>query len=312
MTRPSPSNAVALLLLAALALAPALAHALGQPFVVFLLTRFVILGITAAGLNLVLGDAGLPSFAHAALFGVGTYAAGIAVVEAGAGGTAWIAAPAAQLALGGAAAAAAALGIAAVALRARGIAFILITLAAGQMLFYVGVALEPYGGDDGMTLPAPGLDPLPLCYAALAVLVVVLAGMAWLRRTPLGLTLRGGAVNEPRMAAFGLPLRRVHLAVFAASGAICGVAGGLEAMHATFLSPAALSWTRSAELVAVVMLGGAGSVAGPLLGAGAFVALEELLSGVTAHWRIVLGPLLVLVALGARGGIAGWIDGRRA
>ena len=309
MTGLSPANVIAALLFAALLAAPVAALALDQPFLTFLLTRLAILAVAAAGLNLVLGCAGLPSFAHAALFGVGAYAAGIAVVEAG---DTWVAAPPVQLALSAAVSAAVGVAVAAVALRARGIAFILITLALGQMLFYVGVALEPYGGDDGLTLPSSKVARLPLYYAALASLAAVLVGTAWLRRTPLGLALRGAAVNEARIAAAGIPLRRAYIAVFAVSAGICGVAGGLEAMHTAFVSPAALSWTRSAELVAIVLVGGAGTAAGPLFGAGTFVLLEELLSGVTAHWRIALGPLLVLVALYARGGIAGWIEGRRA
>lgn len=311
MTRPGPATVAALLVLAVLATGPLLATALGQPFLLFLFTRLMILAMAAAGLNIVLGFAGLPSFGHAALMGTGAYAAGMVALEAG-GGSGWLAAAWAQAAVAMAAAAAAAFAMGAISLRTRGIAFVLITLALGQMLFYVGVSLERYGGDDGTTIPsAVSAGSSGFYYAVLGVLALVVAGTAWLRGTPFGFVLRGGAANESRIAAVGIHLARVRLAAFATSGAVCGLAGAMMAQQTGFVSPAAMSWTRSAELVAMVLLGGAGTVAGPVLGAGAFVVLEELLSEFTAHWRIVFGPLLVLVVLYARGGLAGWIDGRR-
>lgn len=304
MRRLSPAVAAAVALLVALAAGPLLAAAIAQPFVLFLLTRLMILAIAATGLNLVLGIGGLPSFGHAALVGVGAYAAAIVALQAGGG--AW-----SQAAWAVAAAAVAAFAMGAISLRTRGIAFILITLALGQLLFYVAAALEPLGGDDGINVPAADLGGgVGFYYAVFAVLAAATAATARVRATPFGRVLRGGAINEDRIAAAGIGLPRVRLAAFAASGAVCGLAGALTTLHTAFASPAAMTWTRSAELVAMVLVGGAGTVAGPLFGAAAFVALEELLSGFTTRWHLVFGPLLVIIVLAARGGIAGWIDGR--
>ena len=313
--RRSPATTIAIVLLALLAAAPVLAGAAGEPFWLFLLTRLMLLAVAATALNWVMGFAGLPSFAHAALVGVGAYAVGIAAAVAAEGSpwlSAWLQFPVAALAAGATAAV-----IGAISLRTRGIAFILITLAFGQMLFYGGVALEPFGGDDGMTLAHPSgagavdLGPGPvLYYAVLALLAALLAATARMAQTPFGLALRGGAINEARLGGLGVPLKRLRVAAFTASGAVCGLAGALAANHAGFVSPASMGWSRSAELVAIVLLGGAGTVSGPLFGAAAFVVLEELLSGFTEHWRIVFGPLLVLVVLFARGGLGGLLNGR--
>lgn len=310
MNRTEPAVVVMLVVFAALAAGPLLAAVLEQPFVLFLLTRLMILAMAAAGLNMVLGFAGLPSFGHAALMGTGAYAAGIAALEAG-GISGWFAAVWGQAVVATLAAAVVAFAMGAISLRTHGIAFILITLALGQMLFYVGVSLERYGGDDGTIIPsAVSAGSAEFYYSVWMLLSVVTVGAAWVRASPFGSVLRGGAVNESRIAAVGISLTHVRLAAFTASGAICGLAGALMAHQTAFISPATMSWTHSAELVAMVLLGGAGTVAGPLLGAGAFVVLEELLSGFTVHWRIVFGPLLVLVVLFARGGLAGWINGR--
>lgn len=308
MIRHRPETTVLLLVLAALALGPLLAMILEQPFLHFLLTRLMILAIAAVGLNLILGIAGLPSFGHAALMGSGGYVAGIITLEASGNylTQGWI-----QVLMATAVAAIVATAMGSISLRTRGIAFILITLAIGQMLFYVGVSLDRYGGDDGITLSTPlATGGVAFYYSVFTILAGTLAGTAWLRQTPFGIALRGGAVNELRVYAAGIRLARLRLAAFTLSGATCGLAGALSVHHTQFLSPAMLNWTRSAELAAMVVLGGAGTLAGPLLGAGAFVVLEELLSGFTEHWRIVFGPLLVLVVLYARGGMVGWIEGR--
>ncbi|MDA0654116.1 MAG: branched-chain amino acid ABC transporter permease [Proteobacteria bacterium] len=303
MTRPSPAVVAVTVLLMALAAAPLLAAATAQPFVLFLLTRLMILAIAATGLNLVLGIGGMPSFGHAALVGVGAYAAAIVALQTGGG--AWT-----QTFWAVAAATLAAFAMGAISLRTRGIAFILVTLALGQMLFFFAAALEPLGGDDGINVPATFAGDAGFYYAVFALLAAATAATAWVRATPFGMALRGGAVNEDRIAAAGIDLPRVRLLAFAASGAVCGLAGALTTFHTAFVSPAAMGWSRSAELVAMVLVGGAGAVAGPLFGTAAFVALEELLSGYTTRWHLVFGPVLVIVVLAARGGIAGWIDGR--
>ena len=304
----------AVLLLAAalfvvlLAAVPA-ALLLDLPYLLFLFQQLAILATAAVGLNLVLGYAGLPAFGHAAFVGIGSYTVGILATELP--GTlftsAWV-----QLPLAATLAGLVASFIGAVSLRTRGVAFLMITLAFGQMLYFAAVALERYGGDDGMMLAAPSrlgeqnLSRGVLSYAiAVAVLAVALYVAFRLMRSPFGAVLRGAAANERRMQAVGVAVHRYRIGAFAASGALCGIAGVLLANHTSFISPATLAWTRSVELAVMVLLGGAGTLFGPLFGAAAFVLLEEVLSGVTEHWRIVFGPLLLLVVLAAPGGVAG-------
>ena len=298
--------------LALLAAAPVLAAAVDEPFLLLVLTRLMLLAVAAAGLNLVLGYGGLVSFGHAAFVGVGAYAAAVTALAAAQHGGAPPGA-ATQLALAGAAAA---LVIGAISLRARGLYFIMITLAFGQMFFYLGVALEPFGGDDGMPLPARATfagaslaSPGVAYAAAFTLLAFVLIAHRRLIQSPFGAALRGAAANESRMESIGVNTYPVRLVAFAISGAVCGLAGALLANLSGYVSPATMNWTRSAELVVMVLLGGAGSVFGPLYGAAAYVMAGEILSQFTVHWHIVFGPILILVVLFSRGGIAALLEG---
>jgi branched-chain amino acid transport system permease protein len=125
-----------------------------------------------------------------------------------------------------------------------------------------------------------------------------------------GLVIQGARSNDRRMRAIGFPTFRYKLVCFVIAGTICGVAGALLANHTDFVSPAMMHWTRSGDLIVMVVLGGMGSIFGPLIGAFVFLALEELLSTITEYWQILLGPLLLLVVLYARGGIDGILTGR--
>lgn len=294
------------------AAAPA-ALLLGMPYLLSLFQKLAILAIAAAGLNLVLGYAGLPAFGHGAFVGIGSYTVGILAAEAadGALASAWLQFPLAALVAGLAAAL-----IGAISLRTRGVAFLMITLAFGQMLYFGAVALERYGGDDGMIIVrASAFGDFTLARGfgsyvfTLAVLAVVLLLMYRVTRSPFGFVLRGAAANERRMLAVGVAVPSYRVGAFALSGAICGVAGVLWANYTAFLSPAPLAWTWSVQLAVMVLLGGAGTLFGPLFGAAAFVLLEEVLTGALQPWRldwhIVFGPLLLLVVLAAPGGIAG-------
>ncbi len=299
----------AALLAAMIAAAPA-AIVLDQPYLLFLFQQIAILAIAAVGLNLVLGYAGLPAFGHAAFVGIGAYTVGIAAAESG--GTGLLASGWVQVPLAAVLAATIGALIGSVSLRTRGVAFLMITLAFGQMLYYGAVSLERYGGDDGMNLVAPTQfgtfalsRGLGAYVAALIVLLVALYVSFRLSRSPFGAVLRGAAANERRMLAVGVSVFRYRVTAFALSGALCGIAGVLAANHSGFVSPASMGWTRSVELAVMVLLGGAGTTFGPLFGAAAFVLLEEALSGVSEHWRIVFGPLLLLIVIAAPGGIAG-------
>jgi branched-chain amino acid transport system permease protein len=296
--------------LAGLALVPLAAGWLDAPYALTLVTRIMIWTIAALSLNLILGYGGMVSFGHAAYVGVGAYAVGIL-------GAHGVESALVQWPVALAAAALAACLIGAVSLRTSGVSFIMITLAFAQMLYFLGVSLKAYGGDDGMPIARrsrlPGLDlehPAVFYYTVLAVLV----GVHWLAgrlvRSRFGLVIRGARSNERRMRALGVPTFRYRLVAFVLAGTMGGVAGVLLANFAKYTSPAFMHWTRSGELLVMVILGGMGTRLGPALGTGAFLLLEETLAGYTEHWQLVLGPILVGIVRFARRGLAGWLGAR--
>ncbi|MCS6933380.1 MAG: branched-chain amino acid ABC transporter permease [Acetobacteraceae bacterium] len=305
---------LAALLAAAVAL-PWIAEALGTPATVGVATRIAIYAIAAASLNLILGYGGLVSFGHAAYFGLGGYTVGILwehfrLNEPFLGiipGTAelLVTFPAAIL-VGGLAAAA----IGALSLRTSGVQFIMITLAFAQMVYFLFVSLAVYGGDDGLMIRRPnaflGLnlrDPATMYWLSLAVLVFWLWLMGRVVRSRFGRVLEGVRQSERRMAAIGISTYPYKLAAFAIAGAACAAAGALWANYARFVSPDMMHWTKSGELMIMVILGGLGTLLGPVLGAAALVGLEYTLSGITEHWQFVLGPILVAIVLFARKGL---------
>jgi len=301
------SRTVALVLgLALLAALPPFAALFNQPFYLDLVRRIMIFAVAAASLNLILGYGGMVSFGHAAYLGVGGYAVGV-LAHYGVydGFLQW------GLAIG--ASALVALVIGAVSIRTSGVYFIMITLAFTQMLYYLGISIEEFGGDDGMRLAAKsrfaGLvdlnDSNAFYYLVLAVLVLVLFLGHRLVNSRFGMVIRAAKSNEARTRAIGFSPYPYRLAAFVIAGAVCGLAGALLVNHTAYLTPEFMNWTRSGELMFMVILGGMGSVAGPVLGAFALLVLEDLLSGWTQHWQIILGPLLVLSVLFFRRGLAG-------
>jgi branched-chain amino acid transport system permease protein len=308
-----------------LLLLPPLAGAAGQDFVVGVATRVLIFALVALSLNLILGYGGMVSFGHAAFFGAGAYVVAILAQHATTGeplitwpvtveGTesAWIAWPAAMAV---SALLAALIGF--VSLRTSGLYFIMITLAFAQMLFFFFISLTAYGGEDGIslfarsTLPLLDLgDDVQFYYLVLAILLAALGLKARLTASRFGRVLLGARDNERRMRALGFPTFRYKLTGFVIAGAVAGLAGALIANQTEFVSPSFLSWQRSGEILVIVILGGMGRLYGPVAGAIAFLLLEEFLSAWTEHWMIVLGPILVLVVLFARGGVWGFIDRR--
>jgi branched-chain amino acid transport system permease protein len=293
-----------------LAAVPAVARALDAPFYLTLFGRVMIWAIAALSLNLILGYGGLVSFGHAAYLGVGVYSVG--VLRAHGVDSGFVQWPVAILA---AALIAAAVG--AVSLRTGGVYFIMITLAFAQMLYFMGVSLKAYGGDDGMTLASrsrfPGLLDLEneptFYYVTLGLLLACLYLSRRVVRSRFGRVLQGVRSNERRMRALGFPTYRYKLAAFVIAGTVCGMAGVLLVNFTRYVSPAFMHWTRSGEIMVMVILGGMGTVVGPALGAFAFLLLEEILSGYTEYWAVVLGPILVLIVLFARRGLAGLLGG---
>jgi branched-chain amino acid transport system permease protein len=306
MRRASLRDVAAAALLAALALLPVYSHFAGNVFLLTLFTRIVILALAAVSLNLILGFGGMMSFGHAAYLGIGGYSVGILAFEGiYSGFVQW---PVALLA-----SAVFALVIGALSLRTRGVYFIMITLAFAQMAYYVIAGLARYGGDDGLTIqrrsqffaPLNLTDKVQFYYVCLALLFVALYLVWRLTNSRFGLVIRGARSNDTRMRAIGFPTYRYKLVCFVIAGTLAGLSGALLANHTDFVSPAMMYWTRSGDLIIMVVLGGMGSVIGPVFGAVALLVLEEALSGITEYWQIILGPLLLLVVLFARGGIDG-------
>jgi branched-chain amino acid transport system permease protein len=293
-------------LLLFLALLPIYAAMSGNIFLLTLFTRIVILAIAAVSLNLIMGYGGMVSFGHAAYLGVGGYAVGILAYEGiNSGFVQW------PLAI--AASALFALAVGALSLRTRGVYFIMITLAFAQMIYYVAVALDRYGADDGLTIyrrsDFAGLVNLSnktlFYYVCLGLLFATIYVVWRLVNSRFGMVIQGSRSNDRRMRAIGFPTFRYRLTCFVIAGTICGLAGALLANHTDFVSPAMMHWTRSGDLIVMAVLGGMGSVAGPIIGAVALLVLEEALSSLTEYWQIIVGPLFLLVVLFARGGIDG-------
>jgi len=206
-----------------------------------------------------------------------------------------------------------ALVIGALSLRTRGVYFIMITLAFAQMAYYVASGLARYGGDDGLTIykrsTFAGLinlsNRVQFYYLCLACLLGVIYLIWRIVNSRFGLVVQGLRSNEQRMQAIGFPAKRYRLVCFVIAGTMCGLAGALLANNTDFVSPAVMYWTRSGDLMVMVILGGMGSLFGPAIGAVVYLVLEELLSQVTEYWALIMGPLLLMIVLFGRGGIMG-------
>jgi branched-chain amino acid transport system permease protein len=306
---------VAGVLLAGLALVPPIAAAMSEPYYVTLFTRIVILALAAVGLNLILGFGGLVSFGHAMYIGIGAYAVGILSYYGV--GNGWI-----QLTVALLVGMVVAVVIGFICLRTSGVAFIMITLAFAQMVYFLAISLKQFGGDDGLTIAARsdfGLFSLKsnvaLYYCAFGLLVACLVAFARLVESRFGMVLRGGRSNERRMAALGFPMLRYKLTAYVISALSCVVAGMLLANLTRFAAPSYMAWQASGDLIVMVVLGGMHTVLGPVAGAVALIVFEEILSGWTTHWMVVLGPVIVLIVLTAKKGLYGYIverDERRS
>ena len=205
-----------------------------------------------------------------------------------------------------------ALVIGALSLRTTGMHFIMITLAFAQMIYYFSVGLEKYGGDDGLSLAnknsIPGLDlssDLQFYYVCLFCLLSFVIFVYRLVHSRFGLVIRGSARNTTKVQALGINSYRYRLVCFAIAGAGAGLAGALMANHAEYISPGLMHWTLSGELMVMVLLGGLGTIFGPIIGALIFLLSEEVLSMFTEHWMLYMGPFLILVVIFAPKGLIG-------
>jgi|TARA_B100000959_G_scaffold101694_1_gene107305 branched-chain amino acid transport system permease protein len=281
-------------------------------FILDLATRFVILAIAAVSLNLILGYGRMISFGHAAYLGIGAYAVGIPAYYEIYNGYLHI-----LIAMSVSAVFALVTGI--VCLRTRGVNFIMITMAFAQMVFFAFVSIEEYGGDDGLVIEMRSEfgslidleNASVLYYVCFVSLLLVLYLIRRIVRSRFGMVIQGARGNEPRMQSLGFDTFRYKLACYVIAGTICGYAGALLGNFTNFISPEMMDWTRSGELIFMVVLGGTGSVFGPVLGTSVFLLLEEILSGLWLYWQLVFGVFLILVVLFAKGGIDSWLSGRR-
>jgi len=315
----TPRTWALVILLGLLAAVPPLAALLHEPFYLDLLRRVMIFAIAAVSLNLILGYGGLVSFGHAAYLGIGAYAVGILAHYGIHNG--WL-----QWGLAIGVSALVALAIGAISVRTSVIYFIMITLAFTQMLYYLGISMAEYGGDDGMRVPVrsqfSGLidlnDGTAFYYLVLAILAASIYLVHRLVNSRFGRVLQAARSNEARTRAIGFSPYPYRLAAFVISGAMCGIAGALLVNHTAYLTPEFMNWTRSGELMFMVILGGIATSSGPLLGAAALLLLEDLLQGwsllpreaVRDHWQLYLGVILVLVVLFAKRGLAGLLPGK--
>ncbi len=279
---------------------PVLARFGSESYILSLMTRVVILGIAAMSLDLLIGYGGLVSLGHAAYLGLGTYAVGILASHGITDGFL-------ALAVAIVAGAAFSLLTGLVSIRSRGSYFIMITLAFGQMLFFIAIALAQYGGDDGMTLSSRSRvfgsafleKDANLYYVSVAFLIGIYYLLYRITRSHFGRVLSGARENPVQMEAIGFKPLRYQLAAYVIAGTLTAVAGVLLANQSGFVSPSTMAWQRSGDLIFMVVLGGTGTLHGAILGAIVYLLSEELLSQLTEHWAIIFGPLLVLLALAA-------------
>lgn len=279
-----------------------------------ILAEIAILAILVIALDLVAGFGGMVSLCHGALLGVGAYAFTVAANDVG-----LTALPAMILAI--ALSTVLAFVIGAVCSRSIGIYFIMATLAFGQMAYSFVFQSPLYGGDDGLSgAPRPDLSALGIdlsdsrSFAIYAILLVALAYAlaAATLRSGLGRSLVGLHHNEKRMRALGLSVWRAKATAFAISGALAGLAGCLAAQHTQYVSPGLLSWTVSGEALVVVILGGLGTLVGPILGAVLFVILKHEVSAITPYWHAIVGLILIAVVMSRAQGVFGFIEARMA
>jgi branched-chain amino acid transport system permease protein len=294
------------LIFVAFALVPVFAAFAAQQYLLDLAARMMVFAVAAVALDLLVGYGGLISLGHAAFVGLGAYAVGILAAEGV--HDALVSLP---VAIAISMLFAWLTGL--VCLRARGAYFIMITLAFGQMVYFVATSLEPFGGDSGLTIAARNtIAGWPLLksdrafyYFALVALLATYLFCRALVVSRFGRVLRGAKENATRMATIGFKVQQFQLVAYVITGGLGGLSGFLLANLTEFVAPTYMSWQQSGELLVMVILGGAGTLDGAILGAAAYLIAEEWLSAWVENWQIIFGPILILVVLFARGGLIG-------
>jgi len=296
------------LILAAL---PMITEAIDEPFYIDLMARVMIFSIAAMSLDFILGYGAMISFGHALYLGLGTYAVGIMAHYEVTNG--WL-----QLlvCISGTAFIAFILGL--ISLRTSGIYFIMITFALAQMFYFLGISLEAYGGDDGLPIDTRSEffsffdlnDAWNMYYLILGTMTVTAIVLWKIINSRFGMVLRGSHSNDARMQAIGFPTMKYRLAAFVIAGVVCGLAGFLLGNLTEFLTPEYMHWFRSGELMIMVMVGGMGTLFGPLFGAFAYLMVEDFLANFTEYWQFYFGPMLIILVLFAKQGLWGMLPGK--
>ncbi len=305
----SVSGRISAVILLLLAPAPFFFDWIGQPFYLDLLSRALIFAIAAISLNLILGFGGMVSLGHAAYIGIGAYCVGIPSYYDFYNG--WL-----HLALTLVASAGFAGITGAISLRTKGVYFIMITMAFSQMVYFIFLSLEEYGADDGLVIYSRSEFPAlinmdgsaSLYYWIYGLLLLSLFFVHRLVYSRFGRVIVGSKFNEQRMQALGFDTYRYRLVCYVISAMLCSLAGMLLGNFSGFISPDMMSWARSGELIFMVLIGGVGTLFGPLIGTIAFVTLEEFLSSITVYWHLIFGLMLVALVLYGKGGIHGLLQ----
>ena len=312
-TRLSLTSALAILAGFALSLV-LLSHAL-SPYWVGLVTEALIWALFAMSLDILMGYAGLPSLGHGAFYGVGAYVAAVHFLRVGP--DLW-----SSLAFGVVAAALLSVVFGFLALRTTGVYFLMITLALAQVVWGVAYSWRSVtNGDDGLRgIKREGLTVGPLDLGVtgdyflfvLGVFVVAAAILLVVVRSPFGYTLQGIRESSDRMDALGYHVWRFKMIAFVVAGAFAGLAGVLFAFNKSHVSPEVMSVVPSAEVMLMVIFGGAGTLFGPIIGAFAIVFLSYWVSDLTERWNLILGIIYVLVVVFAPDGITGVLERLRS
>ena len=295
---------VATIVLGFFCLVPFYSAWVGDTYVLTYFGRILIFALCALGLNLVLGFGGMASLGHAMYVGLGAYSVGILSDFEVYNG--WV-----HLLVALSVSGLVAILIGAIALRTQGMAFIMITLAFAQLFFYVFVSLRNFGGDEGLSLSRASDfgwltgNPVAVYVSILISVLVVLWATGRLVKSRFGLVLRAARYNAKRVEAVGTQAQPYRLVAYVISAQVCAVGGFFMANLTGFVSPSLMSWMISAELMVMVLLGGAATVFGPVVGAVALLLVEDAVKIATQHWQLVIGPLIVLMVLGLRGGLWG-------
>lgn len=288
----------------------------GATFYIQLGAKIMIMAIFALSLDLLVGHTGLVSLGHAAYFGLAAYVLALISPKYEAASL-WLTLPMAMIA-----AATAALIIGFLVLRTTGVYFIMVTLAFAQMLYAVFHDTKLGGGSDGIYIyvrpdatiagikPVDLENPVQFYYFVLVVMIAVYCLLSKALHAPFGRALAGIKINESRMRSLGYPVFTYKLGAFVFAGALAGIAGYLAASQFGFVNPEILAWHHSGTVLMMVILGGMGKLHGPLIGAFAYVLLQDFFSASSVfgayakHWQLAMGGLIVLIVLVLPHGLA--------